>query len=155
MDLFCLAEPGRSIGTMSGLVLLVLTPSLLVGAVLKAPRWLRWARRARDNRRAEAIELPYGPPIEQIAAELARLLLLHDHWERSPDRVMRARRHWALEAAITYRATQAARALRVPHPDAAAHGRLDQSQLRSLLRNLTAEGLVLPATGLVAPDRRF
>jgi hypothetical protein len=151
MDLFCLAEPGRSIATAGGLVLLVLAPSLLVGAVLNAPRWLRWVRQLR---RADAVEVPYGPPIERIAAELTRLLLLHDHWDRSPDRAMRARRHSTLETAITYRATQAARALGVPHPYPAAHGRLDQSRLRALLRNLAAEGLVLPAAGLLAPGLR-
>src|SRR4051812_6955556 len=65
---------------------------------------------------------PVGPPIEQIAAHLRRVLWQHDAFARSDDTLAHGRRVWALEAAISYRATQAARALGVPHRDEPALG---------------------------------
>jgi hypothetical protein len=148
--------PGAGIIRVGQIVLLILSPALLFGATRSVPRGVRAVRRLVDNRRAEANPQPSNPPIEQIAADLRRLLLQHDMFARSNDIPMRARRLWALEAAIIDRATQAARALEVPHPDRPAHGGYDKAQLRRLLRALAAEGLVLPpAVGLLAPDSRF
>ena len=64
-----------------------------------------------------------------------------------------AKRLWALELAITRRATQAAQALEVPHPAPPAYRGLDAPQLGRLLRALAAEGVVLPRTaGLMGSD---
>ncbi len=94
--------------------------------------------------------------MEQIAADLRRLLWQHDTLMRSMDGAARARRMWALEAAITDRGTQAAQALGVPHPERPARGGYDKPQLRRLLRALAAEGLVLPpAVGLLGSDSPF
>lgn len=96
---------------------------------------------------------PSGPPIEWIAGELRRLLWQHDVSERLIGTGTPAKRLWALEAAITHRATQAARALDVPHPDPPAHRGFTRPKLRRLLRALAAEGLMLPPwVALMAPD---
>jgi hypothetical protein len=149
--------PGAGIVKVGQLVLLMLSPMLLFGATWYAvPRGVRVVRRLVDNRRAELNPQPSNRPIEQVAADLRRLLLQHDMFARSGDVPMRARRLFALEAAITDCATQAARALDVPHPDRPALGGFDKPQLRRLLRALAAEGLVLPpAVGLLAPDSHF
>jgi hypothetical protein len=60
----------------------------------------------------------------------------------------------ALEAAISARAKQAARALGVPYPAVPAF-EVEREQLHRLLQALCAEGMVLPPeSGLLAPDRR-
>jgi len=58
---------------------------------------------------------------------------------------MRAHRLWAVEAAIAVRATEAARALDIPHREPETPGALRRDELVSLLRALSAAGLVLPA----------
>ena len=61
----------------------------------------------------------------------------------------------ALEAAISARAMQAARALGVPYLDPPAYSGLGIVELRRLLRALAAEGLVLPEeVSLLAPGGR-
>jgi hypothetical protein len=124
------------------------------------------------DRRAGNNPQPTGPPIEQLAADLRRLLWQHDTNRQATDELrrrekagdtqtpiiveIRARRLRTLEGAITDCATQAARALDVPHPNAPGYGRLDNPQLRRLLRDLAAAGLVLPpAVGLLASDGRL
>jgi hypothetical protein len=148
-----------AIGTVTGvvragqIVLLLLSPAILFGAAAVAPRVVRAAQRRVDDRRAERQPQPSGPPIEQIAADLRRMLWEHDHLTRADKMAARARRLWALEAAIADRATEAARALGLDHPDRPAHGRFDPLRLRIMLHALAAEGLVLPArVRLMTPD---
>lgn len=93
------------------------------------------------RRRARPGPEPCGPPIERIAAELRRLLWAHDS-------AAEPRRLRALETAIAHRATQAAVALGLSHPD----GFCDRRQLRHLLRQLADEGLFLPrSVALMTP----
>ena len=125
--------------------LLILAPVLFAGAILYAPRGVAAISRVLASRRARRNPLPCGPPIEQIAAHLRRLLWEHDAITRSSGITAKARRLWAVEAAISDHATQAARALGVPHPVRLAHGALGRPQLRRLLHVLAAEGLVVPA----------
>jgi hypothetical protein len=137
-------------------VLAMLLPALLCGAIFYGPRAVRAVRELADDRRAEMNSQPTGPPIEHIAADLRRLLWRHDVFARSDDIAVQAQRLWALEVAIADRATLAARALGVPHPDRPALRAFDKPELRRLLRTLAAEGLVLPpAVRLLAPDSRF
>jgi hypothetical protein len=148
------AMPG--IVKVGRIVLLMLSPALLFGAARYAPSGVQAVRRLADRRRAGRDPQPSSPPIERIAADLRRLLWQHDMFARSSDMQMRALRLWVLEAAISDRATEAARALEVPYPDRPADAGFDQRQLRRLLRALAAEGLVLPPTvGLLAPDSLF
>jgi hypothetical protein len=140
---------------VAGIVVLMLSPTLLIGTALYAPRGVRAIWRRLAGRRYDSTSQPTNPPIEQLAADLRRLLWHHDMVKRSTDVAMRARRLRALEGAITDCATQAARAIDVPYPDRPAHGEFDKPQLRRLLRALAAAGLVLPtAVELLAPDGR-
>jgi Sec-independent protein translocase protein TatA len=134
-------------------VLVLAWPALLYGAVRGAGRGARAVRRRVSDRRAELNPQPANRPIEQIAADLRRLLSQHDTLTQVND-PMGGRRLWAVEAAITDCAMQAARALGVSHPDRPAYARFGTARLRRLLRALAAEGLALPpAAGLLAPDR--
>jgi hypothetical protein len=153
------------------IVLVMLAPTLLIATIVYAPRIVQavWQRIA--DRRARNNPQPTSPPIEQLAADLRRLLWRHDAVSRSTDELrrrempgdadtpiifaMRARRLWALEGAITDCATKAARALDVSHPAVPACGVLEKPNLRRLLRDLADAGLVLPsAVGLLASDWR-
>jgi hypothetical protein len=99
---------------------------------------------------------PANPPIEQIAADLRRMLWTHDRALRTRPIATTEKRVRALEAAISASAVQAARALEVSHPKPAPYSGLETSQLRRLLQALRAEGLALPAdVGLTRPDSRF
>jgi hypothetical protein len=163
------ASYGAGVVRAGEIVLLMLAPTLLIGALVSAPRIVRAASRRAADRRARNNPQPVGPPIEQLAADLRRLLWRHDTVRRSTDELrrrerpgdtdtpiivaMRARRLWALEGAITDCATKAARALDVPHPAAPPYGGLDKPRLSRLLRDLADAGLVLPpAVGLLASD---
>jgi hypothetical protein len=87
-----------------------------------------------------------NPPIEQIAADLRRMLRTHDGIVRTRHIAATGRRVRALDAAISTSAVQAARAREVvSHPKPAPYGALETSQLRTPLQALRAEGLVLPA----------
>jgi hypothetical protein len=133
--------------------LLVLAGALLLPTALRAAH-IRVRRRCLAKRH-RLDPWPTNPPIEEIAADLRRLLWQHDAVMRSDKVVGSARRLWSLEAAITRRATQAARALDVPHPSPPEHRGLGRSELHVLLNALAAEGLVLPATvGLMVPDNQ-
>jgi hypothetical protein len=146
--------PGSAVIDVAPIVLVVLSPVLLFVAIYCVPRGFRAVRRLVDQHRAKRNPQPINRPIEQIAADLRRMLWQHDAFARSTDIPMRARRMCALEAAISRGAAQAARALDVPYPDRPAYAGFNRPQLRRLLRALAAEGLVLPATvGLLAPDR--
>lgn len=132
-----------------------LTPRHPVGVLLAFAAPLAAVRRVLVGGRGRPEPQPAGPPIEHIAADLRRLLWQHDAVVRSGDPPGPAKRLWALETAITRRATQAARALEVPHRSPPEHRGLDRAQLRMLLRALAAAGLALPATvGLMARDSR-
>jgi hypothetical protein len=139
------------------IVLILLSPTLIIGAALHLPRWVRAASRTVRNRTRPADHelLPLGPPIEELAGDLRRLLLQHDAVRRTTEAAMRAQRMRAIEAAITDCAVQAARALDVPCPDRAGPVALEKPQLRRLLRALRDAGLVLPkGVALLAVDRR-
>ena len=104
---------------MAEVVALVLVPAgVLAGGVLG----VRAARRAVVRRGERTALEATNTPIELVAADLRRLLRQHDLALRSLVPVS-AKHLWALELAITRRATQAAQALevRIPrHPRTAA-----------------------------------
>jgi hypothetical protein len=126
------------------LVLIIMTPTLLGAIAVTAPRWCsaiarRWPERgSRDPK-------PLGPPIEQLAADLRRLLRLHAELSSSAHLAMRVHRVWAIEAAIGVRAVEAANALDVPHREPERPGALSRHELCALLYALGDAGLVLPA----------
>jgi len=126
------------------LALIIATPTLIGAVVVTAPRWCgyiaeRWAQRHADD------PVPIGPPIEQLAVDLRRLLRLHGELTTSAHLAMRAHRLWAVEAAIALRAIEAARALDVPHPEPEQPGTLNRTELRDVLQALGEAGLVLPS----------
>jgi hypothetical protein len=126
------------------LVLIVSTPTLLGAAIIFVPRWWSAAADYWAGRRPQPPQ-PAGPPIEQLAADLRRLLRLHESLTASAHLAMRAHRLWAVEAAIAMRAIEAARALDVPHREPDRPGALTRDELLLLLTALSAAGLVLPA----------
>ena len=149
-------------------VVLMLSPTLVVGGALYCPRGIRAIRRRLRSRRAR-LE-PDHPPIEQLASDLRRLLERHEVVRRSPSVAKRAQHLLALEGAISDCAGDAALALGVPWPDrsgvaglagagagrSAGRAPLATTDLRVLLCRLAAAGLVLgPATGLFVADGRF
>ncbi|MFC3738592.1 hypothetical protein [Paractinoplanes deccanensis] len=126
------------------LALIVAAPTLIGAAVVYAPRF---CGAVADRWRAlhPPPPQPFGPPIEQLAADLRRLLRLHSDLTASAHLAMRAHRLWAVEAAIATRAVETAKALGVPHPDPPTPGALTRRELLDLLTALSAAGLVLPA----------
>jgi hypothetical protein len=126
------------------LVLIILAPTLLGGIVISAPRWWKAVSRLWPER-GERQPKPAGPPIEQLAADLRRLLRLHCELTASAHLAMRAHRLWAIEAAIGVRAVEAARALDVPHREPEPPAALSRDELPALLYALGDAGLVLPA----------
>jgi hypothetical protein len=130
--------------------------ALLSGLGFCVHRGVLAVRRRTRSRRADPSLRPTGPPLEEIAADLRQMLWRHDVFARSKEAPAPAGRVRALENRITQRAVEAARALEVTHPDPPAYGGLNTAQLRRLLCDLRAEGLVLPPeVGLMAPDSRF
>jgi hypothetical protein len=126
------------------LVLIVATPTLLGAALVYAPRCWEATSSYWEARRTLPPQ-PLGPPIEQLAADLRRLLRLHGSLTASAAVAMRAHRLWAVEAAIAVRAVEAARALEIPHREPERPGALSRDELTALLGALSAAGLVLPA----------
>jgi hypothetical protein len=127
------------------LALIAIAPTLIGAVVVYAPKWcaaLAQLRPAHDDPETE----PIGLPIEKLAADLRRLLRLHDELTRSAHIAIRAHRLWAVEAAIGVRAVEAARALDVPHRDPAPGATLSRTELGRLLHALVDAGLVLPTT---------
>jgi DNA-binding helix-hairpin-helix protein with protein kinase domain len=106
---------------------------------LRVPRFVRALRRYGRLR-----PRPQHPPIERLAADLRRLLRAYDTLSHSPDVAARAAHLRALEAALADCASETARALGVPYPPGDRHTPLPKSELRLLLRDLAAAGLVLP-----------
>jgi hypothetical protein len=127
------------------LLLLAVTPTVLGAIVITAPRWMAALGRLRPEPPSDTPE-PVGLPIEQLAADLRRLLRLHDDLTVSAHLAMRAHRLWAVEAAIAVRAAEAAKALDVPCPEPPVPGSIDRVALRRLLIALADAGLVLPDT---------
>jgi hypothetical protein len=126
------------------LALIVATPTLLGAVIVYAPRWCAAVGDYWEAHRPQPPQ-PFGPPIEQLAADLRRLLRLHGELTVSAHLAMRAHRLWAVEAAIAVRATEAARALGLPHREPEMPGALTRDELLDLLTALAASGLVLPA----------
>lgn len=125
------------------LALIVMTPTLVGAVIIFAPRWCSWLSDLWEERRAHEPQ-PIGPPIEQLAADLRRLLRLHAELNESAQAAMRAHRVWAVEAAISVRAVETARALGVPYREPDSPGGPCRGELSELLRALAAAGLVLP-----------
>jgi hypothetical protein len=133
------------------LLALMVVPTLALGLALELPRLVRAVHRLVSRNHSEAPIGPRRPPIEQLAADLRRLLRRHEILTRSTDTLMRAQRLHALEAAIGDCAREAGRALELPDPGPPTGGALTVPQLRRLLRDLADAGLVLPReVGLLA-----
>jgi hypothetical protein len=137
------------------LALIIATPTLIGAVFIFAPKcWaflasLRPERGSRDPK-------PLGPPIEQLAVDLRRLLRLHSELTVSAHLAMRAHRLWAVEAAIGVRALEAAKALGVPHREPEMPGALSRGEMCALLKALSDAGLVLPEkVGPFISDGRF
>ena len=126
--------------TVTTLLWIALTPTAVAGAAVLLPRAVRAVRRRLVRERPQ----PAGPPLEQVAADLRRLLAEHRRVTRSPQLPARGRRLGALEAALTDRALDAARALEVELPSPPAGGALPVGALRALLVDLSRAGVVLP-----------
>jgi hypothetical protein len=151
-----LSTHAESVVRVAGILVLLFSPALLFATALTGAAAVRAVWRRLVDHRDNGIPQPDRPPIEKLAADLRRLLRLHDELTRSADVATHAWRLRALEGAIAICATQAARSLDVPHSDPPTPGGfVHKPQLRRLLRALAAAGLVLPpAVGLLAPDRR-
>jgi hypothetical protein len=126
------------------LALIVATPTLLGAVVVYAPKWCGFLADCWERARPQP-PVPAGPPIEQLAADLRRLLRLHGEIMASAQLAVRAHRLWSLEAAIGARAVEAARALDVPHREPSLLETLTRAELIELLEALAGAGLVLPA----------
>jgi hypothetical protein len=129
------------------LALIAVTPTLIGAALVYSPRW--WAAVVQAWPHKPEEPQPLGPPIERLAADLRRLLRLHEELTRSAHAAMLAQRLWAVEAAIGARAVEAAKALDVPHREPAQLEMLTRAELTRLLGELARAGLMLPAP--VAP----
>jgi hypothetical protein len=132
-------------------LLLMLLPTLLVAAVLHLPRGIALVGRVVMGRDGSGPLQAAHPPIEQLAADLRRLVRRHEELMRSTDVAMRGRRLQALEAAIADCALDAARALELPRPDRPVHGTLAKPELGRLLHALREAGLVLPPAVSLSP----
>jgi len=137
------------------LALIIIAPTLIGATVLYAPRCCAFVAERWRARRPEE-PAPLGPPIQQLATDLRRLLRLHSELTASAHLAMRAHRLWAVEAAISVRAVEAARALGVDHPEPEPPATLNRLELRTLLHDLGVAGLVLPAkVGPFIGDGRY
>ena len=85
-----------------------------------------------------------GPPLEQVAADLRRLVAEHRRVVDTRQLPARGRRLVALEGALTDRALDAARALELDVPGRPTGGPLPVPALRDLLLDLQRAGVVLP-----------
>ena len=127
------------------LVLIIMAPTAIGAIAVSAPRWCGAIARAWPERRSTE-PVPMGPPIEQLAMDLRRLLRLHATMTAGAHHAIRANRLWAIEAAISARAVEAAKALDVPHREPVKPETLSRDELAALLYALADAGLVLPAT---------
>jgi hypothetical protein len=136
-------------GQVSGIVVIMLLPTLIVGALVYLPRVLRAMHAAAERRARPQEPIPAHAPIEQLAADLRRLLGQHETLRTSTGLVMRAHRLFALEAAIADRATEAAAAIGLSYPNRSPGQALSKPDLRGLLHALSDAGLVLPPTSIL------
>ncbi len=125
-----------------GLMVLLGATLWLTGAALYSPETLSrvadWVDRRREARRGPRA---VGMPIEQLAADLRRLIWEHDRLVRSKTEWQRVHHIRACELAIHDRAEEAATALGLP---AAPGLHCTTADLGRRLRQLAAAGLVLP-----------
>ncbi|OLB66630.1 MAG: hypothetical protein AUI10_02215 [Actinobacteria bacterium 13_2_20CM_2_72_6] len=136
---------------LAKIVAVMLAPSAVLGAILYGPRAIETVWRYLQERADEAEPWPSGPPIEQLAADLRRLIRRHHAVRDAPEIVMRGHHLRAIEGAITACAVQAAAALGVPHPAVPPRTALAPAELRRLLHALADAGLALPTgVGLLA-----
>jgi hypothetical protein len=126
--------------TVVTLLWIALTPTAVAGAAVLLPGAVRAVRR----RLTPPPPVPAGPPLEQLAADLRRLLAEHRRVAGCPQLPARGRRFAALEAALTDRAVDAARALELDMPPRPAGRPLPVPALRALLGDLARSGVVLP-----------
>lgn len=122
------------------LLWIALTPAAVAGSAVLVAKALRDVRR----RLAPARPQPAGPPLEQVAADLRRLMAEHETVCHSPRLPAKGRRLIALRGAITDRAVEAARAVGVDPPERTDRAALPVEPLRSLLLELVRSGVVLP-----------
>jgi hypothetical protein len=134
------------------IVLIMLSPTLVIGAAIYAPRVIKAVRQAFRPPPDESVSR--GQPIERLAADLRRLLLMHDELRHSPESAMRGRRLQAIEAAITDCAVDAASALGLRVPSRPVHAGLAGAELKRLLRDVAGAGLVLPDVDLMTNGHR-
>jgi hypothetical protein len=137
------------VGKLSGIVVIMLLPTLIVGAVFYLPGGVRALQRRAEGRVREKVPQPDHAPIEELAANLRRLLRQHENIRCSTGLAMRAHRLVALEAAIADGATETAAALGLSSPERSAGQALSRPDLRRLLHALGDAGLVLPPTSIL------
>ncbi len=135
-------------------LLIVCSPTLVAAALMTVPRWVGALLKRLPERPADPLPQPTRPPIQQLAADLRRLIRLRGELSASAQLGTRAQRLWAVEAAISARAVEAAQSLEVPYDDPLAHGAVDRARLTRLLGDLAAAGLVLPARVPFTDDGR-
>ena len=126
------------------LVLIIAAPTLIGAVVISVPRVCAAIARRWPERGAREPQ-PAGPPIQQLAVDLRRLLRLHADLTANSHLGIRAQRLWAIERAIGVRAVEAARALDVPHREPEPPAALSHDELSALLYALGEAGMVLPA----------
>jgi hypothetical protein len=141
-----IADEGAAVDVLdwAKLILIIAAPTLIGGIVVSAPRWCAAIAKAWPDRRSREPQ-PAGPPIEQLAVDLRRLLRLHADLTANSHLAIRAHRLWAIERAIGVRAVEAARALDVPHREPQPPEALSHDELAGLLYALGDAGMVLPA----------
>jgi hypothetical protein len=137
------------VGDWVQLVAIMLLPTLLVAVILHIGPWVQALRRRFSRRRGDADLQPKHPPIEQLAADLRRLLRRYETVRSSAELPMRALRLRAVEGAIADCAIEAADALSLQAADQSSARKLSTPQLSRLLRALVEAGLMLPAIGLL------
>jgi hypothetical protein len=147
-------ENAMNVAAVGGWVALMVMPTAALAAAVGAPAVLRRVRR-RWRRHGGPRLTPTRPPIEQLAADLRRLLGRHEALMRSTQVAVRGQKRLALEAAISDCAMDAAGALEVACPARSGRAALPTPELRNLLHGLAANGLVIePLTGVFAADDR-
>src|SRR5690242_5510968 len=87
------ARPGMNVAKASEIVAIMLSPTLVVAAALYIPRGVRAIAR-RIGRHSDQVT---HPPIEELAADLRRLLRQHETLKQSPGLAMRAKHLRAVE----------------------------------------------------------
>ena len=122
------------------LLWIALTPTAVAGAAVLLPRAVRALRRRMTASPPRAA----GPPLEQVAADLRRLVAEHRRVVDTRQLPARGRRLVALEGALTDRALDATRALERDVPGRPTSGPLPVAALRDLLLDLQRAGVVLP-----------